>query len=483
MSFSNNLTFATTVSPSPQAVPPFLPDYHINSFVSELRTRGLANTLVDPALACALTTGSIVSTSRLSQTSLGVAETSGDFPCTNESPVSVSHPPIAIPCHKMSFKKNKCHNKSLQYLAFDPPHQSHRRSNTTNAGNTARSAPLPTTSPITVSTPARAIQTVQPQLTRGATSPQTQSRSSSRSSSRQIKFKCPLCPSTFSRKDNLKTHQRLHSGEMPFQCQYCGRKFRWQSSARTHEQVHERHGHSPMRNSESVTSTQPQRPQQDYPALGASGNDAGPSYARPNPLSSSGQDLAVHMSSVLTSVRQPVAVGSRMSLRGETDSLGPSIGAQLQPYASSLNALQSVPPNHLSVEDSQCRVSLDYQKPVEARRIVPTNYDAPGTQQSSTAAITGPGSAVEASCSLRRSREWPRRESERSIRRARPPPAIFLNLDDIFEGHDGEMEHVGQDAPGTTVTTPQLMGESPMFSLPKLSQQDLERCLDEKPDN
>lgn len=58
----------------------------------------------------------------------------------------------------------------------------------------------------------------------------------------KTKFKCELCPSTFSRKDNLKTHQRMHSGEMPFLCRYCGRKFRWQSSARTHEQAHGRKG-------------------------------------------------------------------------------------------------------------------------------------------------------------------------------------------------------------------------------------------------
>jgi len=71
------------------------------------------------------------------------------------------------------------------------------------------------------------------------------SRSRSPKSASRPKFKCALCTSTFSRKDNLKTHQRLHSGEMPFQCKFCGRKFRWQSSARTHEQVHERHGHQP----------------------------------------------------------------------------------------------------------------------------------------------------------------------------------------------------------------------------------------------
>jgi DNA-directed RNA polymerase subunit RPC12/RpoP len=65
---------------------------------------------------------------------------------------------------------------------------------------------------------------------------------SSRVSDTRRKFKCPRCTSTFSRKDNLKTHQRLHSGEMPFECRYCSRKFMWQSSARTHELTHQRTG-------------------------------------------------------------------------------------------------------------------------------------------------------------------------------------------------------------------------------------------------
>lgn len=51
---------------------------------------------------------------------------------------------------------------------------------------------------------------------------------------------CSICGELYSRRDNLKVHQRVHSGEKPFQCEECGAKFRWVGVLRTHQATHRR---------------------------------------------------------------------------------------------------------------------------------------------------------------------------------------------------------------------------------------------------
>lgn len=71
------------------------------------------------------------------------------------------------------------------------------------------------------------------------------SRSSSgkgRRTAPSSQFRCKICGQYYSRRDNLRVHQRVHSGEMPYNCKYCGQEFRWLGSLRSHESNHERDG-------------------------------------------------------------------------------------------------------------------------------------------------------------------------------------------------------------------------------------------------
>ena len=73
-------------------------------------------------------------------------------------------------------------------------------------------------------------------------------------------LRCDICNQYYSRKDNLRAHQRVHSGEKPYECRYCHSRFRWAGALRTHEGIHERNGHQPSTRNSVPTSLPIQTP-------------------------------------------------------------------------------------------------------------------------------------------------------------------------------------------------------------------------------
>lgn len=77
-------------------------------------------------------------------------------------------------------------------------------------------------------------------LSSSATKSKSRRRGRTKSPKSGANLVCDICHQRYSRRDNLRTHQRVHSGEKPFQCKYCNTPFRWVSALRNHEALHTR---------------------------------------------------------------------------------------------------------------------------------------------------------------------------------------------------------------------------------------------------
>lgn len=122
--------------------------------------------------------------------------------------------------------------------AFVSPHQSSKQSNLSTFNREIFSIPLhPTRKAVSEGS----IQPTSPDTVPISSTNQWKRANNCGSSARRCRnaatstFVCSVCNQRYSRKDNLRAHQRIHSGEKPYKCDDCGVKFRWLGALKNHK--------------------------------------------------------------------------------------------------------------------------------------------------------------------------------------------------------------------------------------------------------
>jgi hypothetical protein len=298
----------------------------------------------------------------------------------------------------------------------------------------------------------------------------------SRVSDARRKFKCPRCTSTFSRKDNLKTHQRLHSGEMPFECRFCSRKFMWQSSARTHELTHQRPGRTRRAHVSSAVTPSAVVPNATAAAVAPVRIAAAATQSEFHPTTDKVDNMG--------EFKAPAGEcwpprGNNAPKEVSHDVEREHDLARSSETIDGLTMLGSVRHSESGLDNAPSGPVMPIVSPPYSA--TPLSLRHPGGPTTETLAVSQ-GSLAVAPVTVLTSRSTGRRLAVPQLQfssrgsayaSSHPNSAALFTIDEYMDADD-----TGRDVGAQAPITPQCVAESPMFGPNRISQDDLERYME-----